>query len=66
MSDTQNIVKEVILSEGSIGLLEDMRVLTVSTKECTSSSINSILIGVTLLLIRRLVQSASGVDEGND
>ena len=40
--------------------------LTVSTKECTSSSINSILVGVTLLLIRRFVQSAGGVDEGND
>ena len=66
MSDTQNIVKEVILSEGSIGLREDMHVLTVSTKECTSSSINSILVGVTLLLIRRFVQSAGGVDEGND
>ena len=66
MSDTQNIVKEVILYVGSIGLPEDMHVLTVSTKECTSSSINSILVGVTLLLIRRLVQSASGVDEGND
>jgi len=66
VSDTQNIVKEVILYVGSIGLPEDMRVLTVSTKECTSSSINSILVGVTLLLIRRLVQSAGGVDEGND
>ena len=66
MSDTQNIVKEVILYVGSIGLPEDMRVLIVSTKQCTSSSINSILVGVTLLLIRRLVQSASGVDEGND
>ena len=66
MSDTQNIVKEVILYVGSFGLPEDMRVLTVSTKECTSSSINSILVGVTLLLIRRFVQSAGGVDEGND
>ena len=66
MSDTQNIVKEVILSEGSIGLPEGMRVLTVSTKECTSFSINSKLVGVTLLLIQRLVQSAGGVDEGND
>ena len=66
MSDTQNIVKEVILYVGSIGLPEDTCVLTVSTKECTSSSINSILVGVTLLLIQRLVQSAGGVDEGND
>ena len=66
MSDTQNIVKEVILYVGSTGLPEDMRVLTVSTKECISSSINSILVGVTLLLIRRLVQSADGVDKGND
>ena len=46
VSDTQNIVGEVFLYMGSIGLLEDMCVLSASSKErMSSSSINLMLVG---------------------